>query len=35
MLAEGNLSHELSDIFLDPDRNSFLVKGTINEELTQ
>lgn len=35
MLAEGNLSHELSDIFLDPDRNSFLVKGKINEELTQ
>lgn len=34
-LSGRNPAHELSDVFLQPDRNSFLVKGRIDEEQTQ
>lgn len=35
VLSGRDPAHELSYIFLQPDRNSFLVKGRIDERLTQ
>lgn len=35
MLGGRNPAHELSNIFVDSDFNSFLVKGRIDEKLTQ